>query len=220
MTKKTKIYLSLIFIIFSIGLCVSYAIADETGIYLERIFYYAKRNDVKSLEEIKDKIKLKDNEILDIAYSLALYIASPEKYQQKFVDDFPVTYEGLMVVLYQEIELKQLTPKFLYSVESIGIIAERGNEKAIRKILEGYIHSDGVVSEFLCDILLNLFRILPQKTLKILSGFDKNQREIVYSCFKSLNKEEVSGLINSLRQINITSEEEKIVIKEIEINNQ
>ncbi len=210
------VYLLSILVCILISYSLANVTANEIESYLIKIFDYAKARNIKALEGIQGEINSKKNRTLTTAYPLALYIASPEKYKQQYVDGFPVTYDEIMHDLYESIELKQLTPKFLYSVESIGLIAEEGNEKAIRKVLEGTIHSDGVVSELFCDILTNLFHKQPQKTLKALSKLNKEQRTKEYSCFKLMDLEDFAILKTNLKKLKSLSKLEKVVVQEIE----
>lgn len=213
--------ISLIILLFclpvSVGLSNSDTSSNEMDICLRKMFAYANDHNVRALEEMSSQIKLRNNKLLTNAYSLALYIASPKKYKQQYVDAFPTDYEGIMYELYERIELKKLTPKFLYSIESIGLIAEEGNEKAIGKVLNGNIHSDGVVSELFCGILAKLFARQTQKTLKCLSRLDKEQRDKNYSCFNVMDSREFALLKEKLKRMRSKiSEAETIVLSEIE----
>lgn len=216
MQKLNSLIVLFSFLIIS-SLSYSETSYNEIDTYLKRIFEYSKTHDVKVLEELRNDIMVKNNRTLTNAYLLALYIASPEKYKQQYVEDFPVDYDGIMFDLYESIELKKLTPKFLYSFESIGVIAKEGNEKAIEKILQGSINSDGVVSELFCNILIQLFDKQPQKTLKMLSGLNKEQRQKEYSCFKLMDIEEFVSFKKKLKTIKPASKTEEILIKEIEL---
>lgn len=191
--------------------------SNEIDAYLSKMFDCAKAHNVKALEELKNKIKLKENKTLTVAYSLALYIASTKKYKQQYVETFPVDHKGIMYDLYEQIELKNLTPSFLYSIEAIGSIAEEGNEKAIEKVLYGHIHSDGVVAELFCDFLVRLFDKQSQKTLRALSRLREEQRQKNYSCFRMMELNEFSSFKENLSKAKgkATKSETKI-IEEIE----
>ena len=207
---------SFIFVFILTGLSLANMTTAEIESYLIKMFDYANAHNIKALEDMKSEIVSKKIGTIVTAYSLALYIASPEKYKNQYIDNFPVTYEGIMYDLYELIELKQRTPKFLYSIESIGLIAQDGNKKAIEKVLEGTIHSDGVVSASSCDILTDLFHKQPRKTLKALSKLSTEQRSKEYSCFKLMNSEEFILLKKNLKKLKPASKLEKKVIQEIE----
>lgn len=190
---------------------------NDIDTFLTAMFNYAKAHNLRALEGLRGEVKLKNDRTLTNAYSLALYIASPNKYEQHYVMGFPVDYDGIMHDLYERIELKRLTPKFLYSIESIGLIAQGGNEKAIEKVLQGNIHSDGVVAELFCDILIKLFEKQPQKTLRAFSQIDKEQRQKNYLCFKVLNLKEFTSLKTKIKKVKLkASKLELTVIQEIE----
>ena len=58
---------------------------NETDKYLIKIFNYAKKHDLKALEAMNTKlVSEKNNLTISIAYPLALYIASPDKYKNRF----------------------------------------------------------------------------------------------------------------------------------------
>jgi len=185
--------------------------------FLEKMFKCANNHNLSALEELSSQVELRNSKLLAKAYSLALYIASPKKYEQQYIDSFPTDYEGIMLELYEQIELKGLTPKFLFSIEAIGLIAEGGNEKAIEKILLGNIHSDGVVNELFCDILVKLFTKQPEKALRSLSRLNKEQREKNYSCFNLMDLRGFTLLRDNLKKLKSkASESEMKVLFEIE----
>ncbi len=191
--------------------------SDELDSYLKKIFNYANSHDVKALEELKDKIKIKKDRALTNAFSLALYIASPEKYKRQYVDNFPIDHEGIMVDYYERIELKRLTPSFLYSIVSIGFIAEEGNEKAIEKVLRGSIHSDGIVAEEFCDMAVKIINKQLQKTLQAYSRINEADRQTAYSCFQMMDVKEFRALKSKLNKIRAGATESEIkIISEIE----
>lgn len=206
---------SFILVCILTGLSLANTTTAAIESYLIKMFNYANAHNVKALEDMQGEIVSKKIGTIVTAYSLALYIASPEKYKNQYVDNFPVTYEGIMYDLYELIELKKFTPKFLYSIESIGLIAQDGNDKAIEKVLEGTIHSDGVVSDSFCDILTGLFHKQPQKTLKALSKLNAEQRSKEYSCFKLMDSEEFVILKEYIEKLKPATTLEKKVIQEI-----
>ncbi len=213
--KRIKFFV-LFFFLFS-GIVLANGKDAEIDMYLLKMFEYAKAHDLHALIDLNSKIKTEDNRTLNIGYSLALYIASPIKYKDQYVESFPENYEGIGYDLYERIELKGLTPKFLYSVEALGLIAEEGNTKAIEKVLKGIIHSDGVVSELFCNFMERLFDKQPQKIIHALSELKKEQRDINYSCLKIMEPKKLYSLKNELSEIKPkASKSERDVIQEIE----
>lgn len=184
---------------------------------LMKLFEYARVHNVNALKGLQLTVRDLNNKTLNNAYPLALYIASPNQYEKEFVEKFPVDHEGIMNDLYERIELRRLTPKFLYSFESIGIIADHGNQKALQKVLLGYIHSDGVVAEMYCDSLVRIFLKSPNRVLPFLSVMGMNERKKIYLCFNTLNSTNFQSLKENIRKIAPElSPGERIVIEEIE----
>lgn len=215
--KKVGILVFLFFFVLGLRLADSGTESNEANPFLTKMFHYANTHNAKSLEALAEKIKLKNNRLLNNAYFLALYIASPEKYKRQYGDNFPVDYEGIMLDYYEQIELKMLTPKFLYSIESIGLIAEEGDEKAIEKVLNGMTNSDGVVSESFCEVIVKLLQKQPIKTLKCLSSLSKAQRQKNYTCFGAADSREFALAMDSLKKIKTKiSNAEREVLLEIE----
>ena len=94
---------------------------DSTS--LSALFEHAKRHEIDAVLRLgQDPVHAGDR-AWEIGYPVALYIASPQKYQRGFVDHFPVDAEGIMQILYEKIEVPKLTPKWLFSFESLGSIA-------------------------------------------------------------------------------------------------
>ncbi len=211
------INLFVLFFFLLSGISLANGKNTEIDMYLMKMFEYAKAHDLDALIDFKNKIKTVDNRTLNNGYSLALYIASPIKYKDQYVENFPENYEGIGYDLYERIELKGLTPKFLYSIEALGSIAEEGNTKAIEKVLIGIIHSDGIVSELFCDFIKRLFNKQPQKTIHALSELKKEQRDINCQCLRLLDSEELKSLKTKLKKLRAEfSKSELIVIQEIE----
>ena len=94
--------------------------------YFGKIFEYAKWHNIQGLNNIKSEVDNLNNSTLSLAYFLALYIADSKENESLYVDKFPSDYKGIMNDLYENIEMKQLTPKFLYSMEAIGEISLKG----------------------------------------------------------------------------------------------
>ncbi len=209
-------FIALFLFLFS-GVSLANGNESEIDMYLMKMFEYAKAHDIDALIHFKTKIKPIDNRTLNNGYSLALYIASPIKYKDQYIENFPENYEGIGYDLYERIELKGLTPKFLYSIEALGSIAEEGNIKAIDKVLKGIIHTDGIIGEAFCDSMERLFDKQLQKTIHALSKLKKEQRDESYKCLEIMEPREFNSLKEELREIKPkASKSESDVIQEIE----
>jgi hypothetical protein len=194
---------------------VGNGISTDNDAFLKKMFNYANAGNLGALEAMKVEVNGQRNKNLALAYSLALYIASPNKYERQYVEAFPGDFEG-MYYLYEQIELKGLTPAFLYSIDSIGSIAKRGNEKAIEKVFRGYIHSDGVVSESFCESIPGVFIEQTQKTVSVLSRIDKEDRQRDYLCLSTLSPEQLAQLKKNIEKLMPTvPTQERLVIREI-----
>lgn len=183
--------------------------------YLGKIFEYAKGHDIQRLKNIKGEVDKLNNSTLLTAYYLALYIADPKENESLYVDKFPTDHNGIMNDLYENIELEQRTPKFLYSMETIGEISLKGNEKAIEKVLIGSVHSDGVVSELFCDYVTKLLENNFEKTLTVLSRLQITERKGIYDCLKLMTSEELSLLKSKITKIKSNDQRIRQVIQEI-----
>jgi len=203
------------FIVYS-SFAVGNGTMTDNDAFLKKMFNYANTGNLKALEALKNEVIGQRNKTLALAYSLALYIASPNIYERQYVEAFPVNFEGIMYDLYEQIELKRLTPSFLYSVESIGSIAKKGDEKAIEKVFRGYIYSDGVVSESFCESIPGVFIKQAQKTVSVLSRIDKEDRQRDYLCLSTLSPEQLAQLKKNIEKLMPTvSTQERQVIREI-----
>lgn len=215
---------SLLLLLASLMVCAPESEVTANGVSLSKdndplveLFDLASKKNVSMLESMREAVNASTNKTLKRAYPVALFIAAPSQYEQEFVETFPVDHKGLMEELYG-LELKQLTPRFLYSVIALGKIANKGHEKAIQKVLQANVHSDGVVGELLCENFTNLLQNQPQKTLIKLSALSANDRGKNYSCFKLLSPEDFKSLKKRLGQIGQeTSDREKAVVRQIEL---
>jgi len=156
---------------------------------IDAIFQMAKRRDTASLENMKASVDSRSDRSLSIAYSLALYLAAPEKYEDQFVTNFPEDYEGVMLDLYR-FEEEHRTPSFLFSFDALGRIAEHGNAQAMRKLVLAAAHSDGVVAEALCEVLGRLISERPRETRAALQKLPSPDRERTVECVKSATIEQ------------------------------
>ncbi len=203
------------FIVYS-SFAVGNGTSTETDPFLKKMFNYANTGDLKALEAMKAEVSGQRSKTLALAYSLALYIAAPNTYERQYVEAFPVNYEGIMYDLYEQIELKGLTPAFLYSVESIGSIAKKGNEKAIEKVFRGLVHSDGVVSESFCESIPGVFIGQAQKSVSVLSRMEKEDRQKDYLCLSTLSREQLAQVKKNIEKLAPrVPRQERLVIREI-----
>lgn len=197
--KVVSSFVLLLCLFLAVSLSNSQATPDETDALLEKMFNYANTHDVRALEGLRDQIRMKKDRELTAAYSLALYIAAPEKYRQQYVDNFPADFEG-MRYFDERIESKGLIPSYLY-IDAIGRIAEEGNEKAIEKVIIGFTLSDGGAAELFCDDLEKLFDKQLRKTLRAFSRIEEGLRQKTYICFKLMEGEKLASLKNNLRKL-------------------
>ncbi len=213
---KAATSLIFLFCLFlGISLSNSQTTPDDTDTFLKEMFNYADSHNVKALEELRDRIRMKKDRELTAAYSLALYIAAPKKYKQQYVDNFPIDSEG-MSYFNERIELKGLTPSYLY-IDAIGRIAEKGNDKAIEKVIIGFTLSDGGAAELFCDSLEKLFDKQLRKTLKAFSRIEEGLRQKSYICFKLMEGEKFGSLKGKLRKLRREATKSEIkVIDEID----
>lgn len=188
--------------------------ADESSL-ISKLFTYAKESNVQAIEQMKADVEAVGNSSATNAYSLALYMANPQKYEDQYVDNFPIDTNGIMHDLYENIELKQLTPSFLFSVESLGKIAIKGNDKALQKILRGSMHADGAVGEMYCDYVGKLLDAHLQRTVTALSRVDIDERKGAYECLKLLPANNVAAVKKNAKKINTSDQKIIQVIKEL-----
>jgi hypothetical protein len=201
-------------------LCISVVVCgvnsqNEAEPFLTRMFDYANAHNVSALEELRDKMDLKKDPNLAAAYSLALYIAAPEKYKQQYVDNFPADSEG-MRYFNEQIELKGLTPSYFF-IDAIGRIAEEGNDKAIEKVIIGFTLSDGGAAELFCDCLEKLYDKQLRKTIRTLARIEEGLRQKTYVCFRLMELGKFSSLKSKLRKMKpAATDAETKIIYEIE----
>jgi hypothetical protein len=212
--KKTISLILLFCLSMSVGLSNGQTASDEQDTFLAKMFNYANTHNLKALEKLRDQIEMKKDRNLSAAYSLALYIAAPKKYRQQYVDNFPTDSEGINY-FNERIELKELTPSYLY-IDAIGVIAEDGDDKAIEKVIIGINHSDGGAAELFCDSLARLFNKQLRKTLRVFSRIDEELRKKAYICFELMEAKEYSSLKTRLEKLKAKATEAEIkVIREI-----
>jgi hypothetical protein len=199
-------FLTILFIIGSLAVPRSLLMANGPPlpegfeVRLLEMFSYAKAKDLGKLEELEDDINRADSRTLSSAYDLALYIAGPDKYRKRFVEHFPEDDEG--VSNFFDLELKGLTPRFLFSVESIGEIAAQGDEVAIRKTLVGCLHSGGADTEIFCEGIQKILLRQTGKAVKALSDLPERDRKRIYSaCLQDMKFKDYLSLKKKLNQL-------------------
>jgi len=171
---------------------------DLTSLLMER----ATAKDIEGLLELRDQAVLsKKNRF---AYHLARFIADPKGYSETFIAVFPSN--DVMGYVY-ELELaqtkdgQQVTPYFLYSLDQLGRLAIDGNSDAVKKLFDTMIHSDGVVTEYLCERISKVIESKMGIALDSLSKLSTIQKKRIYICFgDSASADEISNVKSSLEK--------------------
>lgn len=210
-------YLFYLLLAFSVTIPVAFcdqSVAD-IDLRLNEMFEYAKTHNLIALNKMQGEIDKSSNSTLRIGYPLALYIADPIKYESLFVNKFPNDASGIMHDLYVNIELKNHTPNFLFSMEALGEIALKGDDNAIYKVLIGIANSDGVVSEVFCDYAIKSIQLNIKKTLTALSHLETSERDQVYICFNLMTSADVLSLNRKISKIDVSGQHVKQITKEI-----
>jgi len=196
---------------------------DKRDDYLAKMFSYANAHDTDALEEMRSEIESESDRTLNIAYSLALYIASPKKYEKQFVENFPTDRDGLMKYLFGRIEAEGLPPRFMYSVRSLAKIAEEGNEQAIEKVFQGCLHTGASVAVAFSEASIKVFEKQTEKSLRIFSLLSEKDRQKIYSLtfeYVFIDPEEFREIKNNLEKLRprASAKEAQVIqeIKEIE----
>jgi hypothetical protein len=171
---------------------------------LSTLFEYAKRHEIDAVLRLGQDSKHSGDRAWEIGYPVALFIASPEKYRSGFVEHFPVDAEGIMQILYEKIEVPKLTPKWLFSFESLGSIARTGDALAIDRCMKGLASSRGVVAEANCASLEKIFESQKEIFQKALLALTVEQREPFTACFSTWAPTQLDQLQSSLRALQAT----------------
>ena len=184
--KKT----GFIFLFSLIGFEIHAAKASELQILsrdkkVNLMFQYAKNNDEKHLKALMNNEEIIRDKYLKNALSLALFIVSPIKYKNQFILGYPTENDELWNII-EEVEYKNLTPRFLFSVKSICTFAENGNETAIKKVFLSLLNSDSVVADEICGYIGKIFINNPSATLRELVDIEIISRRKIYICFETL----------------------------------
>jgi hypothetical protein len=176
---------------------------DDSGALMAKLFERARAGDTKGLQGLASKVDEARSPTVRYAYQLARYIADPQGYAAQYVAEFPEDSAGVMGAVY-EVELatradgRRLTPRFLYSFDELGKLAERGQPGATRKLFVVAGNSDGVVTEFVCEQAIKALVGQTAKSIDALSSLQEGQRGKTYGCFDGASTDELQALRASL----------------------
>ncbi len=163
------------------------------------LFQRAKAGDTQGLRALESKVDEARSPAVHHAYHVARYIADPEGYAAQYVAEFPEDSAGVMGAVY-EVELakgpdgQRLTPRFLYSFDELGKLAERGQPGAARKLFIVAGNADGVVTEFVCEQMVKALVDQPAKSVEALSLLQDGQRKKAYGCFHATSADELRAV--------------------------
>jgi len=172
---------------------------DDSGALMTTLFERAKAGDIEGLRALESKVEGARSPMVRHAYHLARYIADPEGYAAQYIAEFPEDPSGVMRAVY-EVELARgpdgqpLTPRFLYSFDELGKLAERGQPGATRKLFVVSGNSDGVVTEFVCEQTVKALVDRPATSVDALSSLQDDQRKKAYGCFDVASTNELAAV--------------------------
>jgi hypothetical protein len=150
----------------------------------EALFALANSKNLRELERISRTPSVRASSLLTAASTVALFTASPAKYRDRFVAWFPQDGQGVMQELYGEIELKRLTPGFLFSFTELGRIARDGYSPAVAKLFGAVNASDGAVAELLCEEAVRVLRDRTTLAIRSIARLRTEERAKVYECLQ------------------------------------
>src|SRR5882724_172110 len=159
---------------------------DSPGPFLEKMFASARTHRTDDILQYRSKVDGSQSMILKAGYALALYISDPTQYQAQFVRSFPTDREGLSSLI-NLIESKNLTPRFMYSVEALGEIAATGDAVATEKIVRASGQADGGPGEVICAEFSKIVKRAPGAVVKSFSSMDEARRREGYVCLELLD---------------------------------
>lgn len=132
---------------------------------LQVLFQIAAKRETARLLELEATVGASPDPILSVGLPIALYVADPGRFAQRFIESFPTTYGELMYGLYA-IEIAGVLPQHaFFSIRTLGQFARSGNATATRKLLLAIPHSDGVIAEALFEELTQLLLTRPKNVL-------------------------------------------------------
>jgi len=150
-------------------------------------------NDIQRVKDISENSKI-------FLYHFYLFLQDQMLNKSDFIIYFPQNYEDIMRLLYERVELKKLTPEFLYSFRMLGGYALEKDIKAVEKILIVYLHSDGVVAELLSDYIVKLFNVDFELMIYFLNGLEIKDMYKITDCVKIIDKNDKTILIEKIKR--------------------
>lgn len=155
------------------------AFATDSRNELRRMFAAARSHNVAKVSGVFREMR--PSSLAHTAYVVALYMAASSRYEGFYVDNFPTKREEVMNQLYGTIGSEMhLTPSPFYAFDELGRIARRGDEHAVRKLIEAHTVADGIVAEATAGQLIGLWNAEPKLVLRALADSSVSvQRTIV-----------------------------------------
>ncbi len=172
---------------------------------LQVLFQIAAKRETAHLLELEATIGASPDPILSVGLPIALYVADPGRFAQRFIESFPTTYGELMYGLYA-IEIAGVLPQpAFFSIRTLGQFARSGNATATRKLLLAIPHSDGVIAEALFEELTTVLRGRPGDVVQAFPLLITRERTIVLEGLRGLladgTGQEIARSIRSLRNL-------------------
>lgn len=172
---------------------------DLTVILMER----GRAKDTAGLEKLYEQASTSPEN--RYAYHLARFIADPDGYASTFIQEFPDGSGAVMGYVYglelaKDKDGRPLTPHFLYAFDQLGNLAIGGNSAAAGKLYQVAMHSDAVVTEFVCERVARVVTEQTSTALRELAKIAPDQRKRVYSCFGAASAAELSSMKSSLEK--------------------
>jgi len=195
----------------------SVAGGDSADALVDELMSKAAVKDVAGVVALEDRAMKSPGD--RYAYHLARYMADPDSYADTFIEEFPASSDGVMGYVYQ-LELAtrsngtRLTPHFLYSFDELGKLAAGGRPGAVAKLYGVTLHSDGVVTEFVCEKVAQVISGETKIAVDELRKLPLEQRKRVYSCFGAASGGEISSMRASVKAIR--SGEQAEIAREVE----
>jgi len=208
-----------VFLVGSLSVGLSARVnGDDSDALMANLFQRAKAHDREGLVALESRVAESQSSALRHAYRLARYIADPEGYAAQYVLDFPEDSAGVMGAVYS-VELARgpdgqpLVPQFLYSFTVLGKLAERGEPGAARKIFIVAVHSDGVVTDAVCEKAVKLLVDQPAQSVATLASLQESERQKVYGCFFATPRDDLEAVRNAV--VALPAEKYEPISKEI-----
>jgi hypothetical protein len=193
-------------------LCTSCAAATPvpSAVSLQSLFRAAASRDSARLLQIEPSVAASSDPTLGIGLPIALYVADPTRFAQRFAESFPTSYGELMTGLYP-IELASVLPEHGFAVRALGQLARSGNGTAARKIILALSHSDGAVSETLFEELAELLPVRPRAVVRAFTLLTNNeQTSVLGSLRRGLPNERAEAVVQALSALQDLSADETV----------